>query len=152
MTSHKVWRPILVRPWLTCLLLVSKYILNLVILFRMLEWNLTLYLGFLTPKDLFYQIRLLDFLEWLLHSNIWVFFLSIVLLCVSRLIVSHFCSWRGTVFSICWPHFHGLPEIFEKNFMCTFGRPLDVVGMSQKQFSQLWIIHQILFQRSSYSN
>lgn len=31
-------------------------------------------------------------------------------------------------------------------------RPLDVVGMSPKQFPQRWIIHQILFKRSSYSN
>lgn len=59
----------------------------------------------------------------------------------------------ATVSSICWPHFHGQAEIFEWSFsVCTLRRPLDVVGMSPKQFSQLWIIHQILFQRSSYSN
>lgn len=44
------------------------------------------------------------------------------------------------------------PNLRVEFSMCTLRRPLDVLGVSPKQFSQPWIIHQILFQRSSYSN
>lgn len=67
---------------------------------------------------------------------------------------------RRCSLSICTYRFHG-PSFSKKRkkesvffffLLCTFLRPLDVVGMSPKQFPQLWIIHQILFKRSSYSN
>lgn len=94
-----------------------------------------------------------DFLPPVLRNLFWLWksFFSLMSTQINSFILrsSHL---NARVSAHGWPHFYGPPRVLEWNFLCTFWHLADVASVSRNQFSKRWIIHQILFQRSSYSN